>query len=505
MTLYPQLLDELRRNIQALGTQGGKIGPSVYDTALVLLYAPPADPRDAYTWLRTQQQPDGGWGDPRIPRARDTPTLAALLALHDLDDPSDHRRIASGLAFLAQHSQIWHGPVPNDIPLAAELLIPHLLDLAQRHGMPLDRQPYEGLAALGQKRRDLIARLRPRLRPATSPIHSWESWGDDVDAHLFDLAGCIGHSPAATARWLHDFADRECPANLREAARAYLDAAAYATGLDIPGVVPTVWPYNRNEQTVSMFCLLLAGSLDHPELQDALQPQIDSMRQGLRATGQGISDEFSTDGDLTSMVLAVLSHAGHAVDPGMLDAYLVDGWCLTYANELQRSFSATVHAAHAQAMLGGDPAALFQRLEAARSDDGRWVDDKWHASWLYLTGHAMHALCAAGRAQDAAAVVPTMIAHQHPDGSWGVTSAYAEETAYGMVGMLAAARAGVLEVAGHESLRRATAWMAAYYRSGGTELGGCWAAKELYRPLRISRVIELSALLAGIDAGYGEL
>ena len=77
------LLTDLQCQIADLGKDGGLIGPSVYDTAQVLRLMPPREGvGPALSWLTEQQHPDGGWGDPSVPRARDVPTLAAVLAIH---------------------------------------------------------------------------------------------------------------------------------------------------------------------------------------------------------------------------------------------------------------------------------------------------------------------------------------------------------------------------------------------------------------------------------------
>ncbi|MBD2248543.1 hypothetical protein [Nostoc sp. FACHB-888] len=61
------LFTELRSLIADLGKNGGLISPSVYDTAQVLRFYPPATGVEpALEWLLTQQQADGGWGNPRI-------------------------------------------------------------------------------------------------------------------------------------------------------------------------------------------------------------------------------------------------------------------------------------------------------------------------------------------------------------------------------------------------------------------------------------------------------
>jgi len=284
--------------------------------------------------------------------------------------------------------------------------------------------------------------------------------------------------------------------------RAFLEQAAAATGTGIPGVVPTVWPYPRNEQVVSMYTLLIAQLLDQPALHDAIHPQVADMWRGVRTEGQGISDWFTPDGDITAMTLAVVASKGYQADRAMLQRYRNGNSYLTYRHELQRSFSATAHAAHTLALLGGDPDPLFDQLCEHRAPDGRWMGDKWHASWLYLTAHTIIALLAAGRGHKALETLPALLDHQHRDGSWGVTTAVEEETAYGVLALIAFDRAGLLPEHGQQALHRAGAWLAQHYRPLTEATGSCWIGKELYRPRRISRTVEVSATLSCVLTGY---
>lgn len=499
------LNSDLAGLVMALGRDGGLISASIYDTAQLLRFAPPADSFPALAWLAAQQREDGGWGDPAVPNGRDAATLAAILALHPHAlSPRDHEAIVAGIEFLQRQVELWSTP-GEDIPLAAELVLPRLLAEAQAHRLPCDVSAYGALAALGTHRRSLIARLNPA--PATPPTHSWEAWGDHSYTCPLDESGGVGHSPAATAAWLYLTRGAPDLDAERAAAQRYLQGAAQATSVGIDGVVPTVWPYGRNEQIVSLYTLLLADLLDEPALQAGLNEQIGDLRRVLRPHGYGISDLFHCDGDLTAMAFAVLCHFGDQPSPTTIRSYIVPETvgesCLTYPRELQRSRSATAHAAHALALLGQDAASLGLYLLHRRDPDGRMTGEKWHTAWLYLTGHAMHTLLACDMSGAACEAIDGILAHQHADGGWGIAGSTAEETAYAVLALLPLAQRELLPEAGQAALHRAGAWLVARYRPLVGDTTARWAAKELYRPRRIARVEEVAATLACVRRGWG--
>jgi hypothetical protein len=501
---YDVLVADLRATIAALGAKGGDIGPSIYDTAQTLrLVQPKEGVWPALQWLLSQQRADGGWGDAAAPMARDVETLAAVLALHTYGTRTPERRaVRAGLAFIRRQCDQWAGPLPEDIPLAAELLLPTLIDQAREQGMDLDDRPYQNLRELGNRRRRLLAQA---AHQAGTPLaHSWETWGHEPDSSLLDAAGSIGHSAPATAAWIRAARDQPHLSGHCQAAVHYLEQASAATGSGVPGVVGAVWPYPRNEQIVSLFTLLLAGLFDHAALSDVIQSQIEDLWQGLRPDGYGISDHFSTDGDLTAMSFAVLARRGYQPPLAVLRQFVVDDSCLTYKNEMQRSFSATTHAAYTLALLGDDPMPLLEYLGARRTIRKLWAGDKWHASWLYLTSHTIHSSLAAQRPDLALPALSALLDDQCPDGSWGVTAAKMEETAYGALALLGLQSHSLLPPKGQKALHRATRYMMEHYRPLGNDPGASWIAKGLYRPRRIAHIEETGVTLACLIAGYGD-
>ncbi len=492
------LLTDLRSLITGLGKDGGLISPSVYNTAQVLRFFPPQQGVwPALDWLLGQQQADGGWGDPAAPLARDVPTLASVLALHTYGNrKATHEAAQAGLAFLRRQVGQWRQPRPDELPVGVELLLPWLLDEAAALGIELPREFYATLVTLGKHRRSLIARMQHGA--STTAAHSWEAWGTDPEPKLIDGAGGVGHSPAATAAWLNAATERTDLAEVREAAQRYLVQAAAATGEDIPGVVPTVWPITRFEQAFVLYILLIAGLLEHPQLQDVVPAQVNNLASALQPSGLGMSDFFIPDGDDTAAGIAVLTAAGHQVDLAILRQFENGDHFTTFPGELQPSLSTTARAVHTLTLSGEEIAPRLQKfLIECQCPDGRWPSDKWHSSWLYTTLHVVLALRQSGNMRAMKSAVDAMLAYQHADGGWGMESkSTTTETAYGVLTLRMLRDYGLLAPNALVALRKAYQWLLRNYRPFNMSEDKYWIDKELYRPYRVDRAFELSAMLA---------
>jgi hypothetical protein len=491
------LIAALHTLINDLGNDGGLVSPSVYDTAQVIRLAAPAEGSlGAREWLAAQQQPDGGWGDPALPRARDLPTLAALLALRaHADDPHVSSVVRAGVAFLHDHAhEHWSGSLPNDLPVGIELLLPRLLDAAIDAGLDVPHAVYAPLYALGGRRRAIIARMQPRA--GTSPVHSWEGWGHEPDPAVIDGSGGIGHSPAATAAWLRAAAAQAGLADAQATARRFLERAAAATGTGIPGVVPTVWPVTRFEHVWPLYTLANAGLLDHPQLREVADRRLRDLAGVLQPPGIGMSDHFMHDGDITATTIATLKAAGYPADGNILERFKQDDHVRTYPDELQVSLTTTAHAVHAMALSGAGTTRQAHFLAQHQGFDGRWVGDKWHSSWLYTTAQVIIALAHTDHLRTLPAAIATLIERQHDDGGWGMSiGSTITETAYVVLALAVLWSRNISAASIQDAIRRAAGYLRRQYSHTALGDAAHWIGKELYRPYRVDGVFVLSALV----------
>jgi hypothetical protein len=494
---------ELRSLIEDLGRDGGLITPSVYDTAQVLRFWPPREAEPALAWLITQQRPDGGWGEPATPLTRDLPTLAAVLALQAHADRIPVRdRVEAGVAFL-RRSEPWPEPLPDDTPCGAELILPWMVGQAAAQGLSLPPERYRSLLALGQRRRQRIA-WQP-MGVGTPLTHSWEAWGGSADPAFLDGSGGIGHSPAATAAWLRAAARQAGQEEARRGAERYLQRAAAATRVGIPGVVPTAWPVDRFEQAFGLFALVIAGLLELPRLADVVQPQLLALAQSLRPGGLGASDFFAPDADHTAAAVAVLRSGRCPVDLSVLRPFERDGHFCTWPGELPPSLSVNARVAFARLLCGADTPHVQKLLTQRQTPDGRWSGDRWNRSWLHTTLIVLLSRGEASVERSREAAVKAVLADQRRDGAWGCGDrASALETAYGVLALhwIQCQGSESREVA--SACRRGQRWLL-HHPSASEGPALPRLAKEPYGVPRVNRAFRLSALLAGtLDEGRGD-
>lgn len=490
-------LTDLRYHIAALGRDGGMMNSSVYDTAQVLRLAPLADDQRwaAIQWLIEQQHDDGGWGSAATPRARDVPTLASVLALLPYTNRRSTRDLAAkALTFLRRQSFQWAGPPPDDLPVGTELLLPHLLDEGLALDLELPDNAYTTLRTLGRRRRRMIEQLRPGA--GSTPAHSWEAWGTEPDPAMLDVYGSVGHSPAATAAWLHAAAHRDDLADERARAADYLQRAAAATGEANGATVPTVYPFIGFEIIFGLYPLLIAGIFNHPALRVEVERHMPLVASFWAPHGMGMTPHFAVDGDSTAAGLAVIAASGRNVDLSPLQRFSQGRHYCAYQGELQPAPSVTARVAHTLSLAGALPEEALDYLIEQQQPDGRWLGDKWNHSWLYTTLHAVLPLCDGKRFSPCRAAAEATAAFQRPDGGWGLSGQSNEvETSYAVLMLHTLRRHGCLTPSGEQALARARGWMLANYRPFTRDGVCCWVGKESYRPFRIDRCWELCALL----------
>lgn len=352
---------------------------------------------------------------------------------------------------------------------------------------------------------------------------------------VMDGSGGVGHSPVATALWLKALRelqkhwswkalDKRRFQKLEASAEQFLQDASKATLSEIPGVVPTVWPINRFEQSWALFSLYVMGLLDEKgPLLETVRPQLDELRQVLnRNKGLGMSDHFVCDGDITATTISLLVGTGRsdALDGDILNRFMRGKHFLTYDYELQPSVTTTAHATMAFALVGRDTSHLVGLLLGWQDPgDGHWRGDKWHKSWLYTTSQVMIALSWAekkqsSRTQDVSQRglealrkgLQSVLATQRADGGWGFSKEPTlAETAYAVQSLYVLKGLPLFDATVKDALRRAARWMKAQeareevsrrqslveYRMKKEKY---WIGKELYCPYRVDRVFELSAL-----------
>jgi hypothetical protein len=493
------VVENLRSALQDLGAGGGRMSASVYDTAQAARLSPAADTRPALEWLLAQQQADGAFGEPTLPLARDSSTLAALLALSPLVAEARFRDALGGArTFLASAAERWSDALPEGLPVGVEVIVTALLRQADAAGIVLPEQGFQALVRAAEGRLPKLRRIP--AQPGSPAAFTFEAWGREATPEWLDELGSVATNPAASAGWLRL---ARPSAGLRakgEATKQYLARAA-ATTNSAAGVMPSAWPIERFELAFGLLPLVATGLLGDARLTDVLEPQLDVLEGMLGPGGIGHSRLFAADVDDTAAAMAVLAAAGRSVDWTILDRFRTDDHFVTYPGESHASITATARAVFAL-RVGGRGSDIGGRFFAERREpDGRFTGDKWNSSWLYTTWSVLLALPdeQASRAtlESAASL---FVARQLPDGGWG-SGLYsnASETAYALLALHELAMRQLTNEHMREARQRGHAWLRERHRRGLLPFEKVWICKELYSVPRIDAVFALSALLSSED------
>ena len=469
---------------------------SVYDTAQALRLAPPSDPLPVVQWLLEEQGADGAWGDAVEPLARDTPTLAALLALTRYPNHAGvGRALQSARAFLETAPKRWSDPLAEGIPVAVEVIVTSLLQQAAALGIDLEVRGFAPLVRAG------LARL-PKLRripaaPGLPPAFCFEAWGTDAVPAWLDDLGSVATNPAASAGWYQRSTERPDLEPARQRVRQYLDRAS-ATTCEPVGVMPSAWPIERFELAFGLLPLVATGLLTEPRLSDVLAPNLDELARILGSGGIGHSYLFHADVDDTAAAMAVLSAAGRKVDWKTLELFRFADHFVTYPGESHASISATARAVFALRVGGREPGVGDDFFSRRRQPDGRFTGDKWNSSWLYTTWSVVLALPQGPAARSTLEeVAALLLAQQKADGGWGSGAvSSAGETSYALLTFHALLARGLVNDQARAATRAAYCWLRDRHRRGLQPFEKVWICKELYSVPRIDTVFALAALLS---------
>ncbi len=502
---------DLEHVVRSLGRGGGLFSPSIYDTAQCFRFDPPTNPWPVVEWLASQQQPDGGWTEAQDPRMRCMPTLAALLALKSVAYSRRATQVAvdSGLAFLYRNQWCdWLG-MGADLPYGFELILPRMLDDAHTLGLPIDSAPYAAIVATGERQR--VRLQRNGAAPDLAAWHVWEGWGEEPDPALVDAHGTVGGSPAASAFWLSRARAVPALAGLCEQVQASLEKGRAATSSTTEGVVCTRWPMIDHERVLGLYPMLLGGMLraHHeynlpPSLRVAVDQQLALVRDSVLGTRTDRLGKAHLDQDTKAVAITMLTAGSLPLPQQMLRHFeqsaltSMSAWPAT----APRSLTAVAHTLHALVNLGADNCRqVYQKyLYQHQPLTGLWASEPPNISPHYATAQIMIALLESGAQAAIPAMCQALAMYQHSNGAWGVGDGCTEETAYAVLALLAAKRHRCLPNQFAPALLKAKRWMCDHYRPFEEHGLPLWRGKQLYRAIRIARMVELTALIGLLHA-----
>lgn len=449
-----------------------RVSPSAYDTAWLARMEDDIGIR-ARDWLINHQLPDGGWGasEPLYYHDRFISTLSAIATLLQTGCGPSSPTIQR--ARYALHRSLKGLPVDTSGPTVGfELIVPTLLQECRDLGVTVENGLLERL--VWARTAKLSALPSRRIDRNVTPSFSAEAVGRDhlhlLDTHNLQAPnGSIAYSPSATAffvKYVHRAPD----------ALDYLNQV-----IDTNGSVPYVGPIEVFDRGWALWNLSLL-----PDLAAEMQNEIAAHIAVLKAEwqpGQGIASAVGLpllDGDDSAVVMAALRRLGHDLDIEGVLAFKTTFHFRCYPLESDPSTSTNVHVLDAlrAAGLPNDHPAIQTALTFLRrtqTDHMFWVD-KWHASPLYPTAHAVVALKGLDDAL-AEKAIAWILSTQREDGAWGWYMPTAEETAYALQAL---SIWGLQYNVPRDALQRGYAWLLAHQDPPYPPL---WIGKCLYTPI----------------------
>jgi hypothetical protein len=270
--------------------------------------------------------------------------------------------------------------------------------------------------------------------------------------------------------------------------------------MDIPGVVPVVYPITGFELGYGLYALCISGLLEHPLLVEAVRPKIAQLWDiTVAQQGTSFGEGFVPDVDSTGVAVSVLAGEEYDVDADWVLRFKKTNHFVTFVHELNPSVFSNAHAVHALSQLGLSSHSAETFILQRQLNDGRWLADKWHSSWRYTTLEVLVSLSSLGygpsmqRAQDA------ILRNQRADGSWSLlSSASLIETVYSLMALYVFQLHGMQSPRNLSQLHRAEAWLLDHCTPHqGFEMR--WLGKENYSPIRVDYLYQLSALMTCLN------
>ena len=475
--------------------QPGKVMGTAYDTAWVARLGDLDRSLSLWSlnWVCQHQLADGSWGAPEPVYYHDRviSTLAAMTALcRQGRRASDRQQIERGLHALERiTSGATRGLMldPNGATAGFEMIVPTLVAEAESLNL-IQRQGSRILGRLANLRAAKLQRLSGVVIDRFLSIaFSAEMAGLDhkylLDTeNLQEHNGSVGCNPSATAY----FASVVHPGD--SGALQYLRDTAHARG----GAPPAA-PFDVYERAWVLWNLLLSGVLDE-ELRSLCTPHVNALEAAWRpGKGIGFGSGYSVqDGDDTSVVFSVLNQFSRKPDMEAIWNFEDPAHFRCFGIEVNPSTSTNVHFLDVFKHLGVEcnhPSVqkILSFLRHNQVGGGCWLD-KWHVSPYYVSAHIVMA-CAGYDAALAQSAIEWILSTQNPEGSWGIVSPTAEETAYALQALVFWCRCG--KPIPPEIIHRGAVWLEDHSEPPFPAL---WIAKTLYYSEWVIRSEVLSAL-----------